>query len=360
MSTFPSFEAYAEAMTPLARNMARRYARPEVCLEPADLLQDALSALWDVWRRLAGDLPADDLCRIGTAAVKCAYNGAWNNARNPRGIRGLICLSLDAPAGESASPLGESLSEPEEGGTEALGHLMAAEIARGLSPPDQRLLDELLEPSTETEALTRRLWDGRTARRNGLSVHLEVLQRRLGCSRAEVLAAWGRIQAAARAWAQASSEESTYQGRALSIMPAHPEEDDMQNDTQADRTTPTPDLPDPDELAADATGSPEKESPVATTKKGKTSKKPAVTKPTAAKPEKKAPKPKAAKKETTPRAKPKAALPIGSKVKYLGGGRCDWLKGGEIGVVTRHYAVVKFEKSGRSTEISSLLLEKAS
>lgn len=347
-----AFEQYAGEMQPVISGLARRYVRAHPFLGEQDLVQECLIGLWQVWDRYRARVTRDELGRLGTRAAFNKLNETWRRTR----YRGQGQVQV-VPMAESV----QTVPDPSTADAEELMLTFAiAEMDRMLSGVDQRVLHEILFPGVRTLAVTRALLqEKRVLRDEYLSV--EVLAESLTQDPQAIVAAWERIQVAARTWLRTNA------GPRHAIVEVDRKEAPDMEPSKTATNDPTAGLPDPETLGLGDDTPPAAPAPAASatdtgakpSKKARATKEPSVktaskSKPQAPKTDEKKPKAKESKKAKAPikvsgkpASKPaktpvvkvdkKHALAIGTKVKYLGGSKAAWLKIGTEGVIKQHH-----------------------
>lgn len=349
-SAFPTFEGYAGHMQPVIAGLARRYSRtPHPFLGQADLEQECLLGLWQVWTRYR-EQPADDLCRLGTRTALNKLHDTWLRTQY-RGHGEAHTVSLDA--------LPVDVEDLTAHADFADLYLMFAlgEIERMLSEVDQAVLRELLLPGVRTLAVIRALLrEKRGWREHGLDV--ASLSRSLERPPQAIEASWVRVQHAARGWfAQATGTSQPITGTGKEVPMPKSSLDPTQGLPDADALG----LGDPEPAGA-MPFTPVKEAamPAAAIKKvppkkkapSKAPSKGAKKAPAKAKP----PMPKPAAAKVVREEKPGVLLPVGTKVRYLGGSRASWLKPGAEGVIRSRQYEIKFPE--KLTTLAARFIEK--
>ncbi len=348
-----TFEAYLKRMKPWVLSVTRRRARPaHPYLSQEDLIQDGFMQLWTVWRKHHRHLPREELCRMGTVAVKRAAISTYSRAR-AFGASTTGLVSLDAPATRAAA----IRVVGEDGVQTALAGRTLLELERSLPGLEQRLLQELIAPRAATQAALQQAWAGRrqkggaTGHQNWRPIRDGVLAQVLRVTLPRLRLALERIEAQAERLLNGSTPIAYDVVRATSPLP--------EEDVMAKVDAMFPQEPSAEGAAEKAPKAPKAEK--------------AAKAPKAAK--KAAPKAKAAKKAASgPQATrtttaPKGAFPVGTEVVYLGGSRCAWLKAKQKGVVKRYHVNpggatyrygVDFELDGKpkSTQLATKYVEK--
>lgn len=210
----PTFEDYLRAMDAYLKNVVRRQIRHHPYLEEDDLKQEAMKVLWDAWKKFGGTKPFEDVCKMGTNAMKQQMNIVWCRSR-ARGEGAASMLYLDSHVTYSSDTefhetIEDKLNRPDVP-IETRGEFYS--YCSGLTEVETKILTEFLNPCDATvkameELITNRQ---RLDRKVVLvSVRNSAVAQSLKLSPAIVAAAWRKLQKVVSAFLEGRSKSAGY------------------------------------------------------------------------------------------------------------------------------------------------------
>ena len=163
MNAAVDFETYSERMSPIVKHTASRRALSHPLLGYEDLVQEGLTALWRVWQEQRERLPFDQLCRVGTVAIRRRVRDVVCNAHAPHTCVSALCMERAEPA--SYAELSDwRAAGPDDTAAMAFVQIALREAAQVLTELERDVLRDVLAPSARTVRALQTLWGQRAKR----------------------------------------------------------------------------------------------------------------------------------------------------------------------------------------------------